>query len=100
MRRLGMVLLGATLVGCFNYESFQRRQIAEACEWAEKCGVLAQPTVSECVDNNDGQIRVNSTCDDFNSSAASSCLDTWANLSCTDIIGLLAAQACSDVCSN
>jgi hypothetical protein len=100
MRRLGLVLMGATLVGCFNYESFQRRQIVEACEWAEKCEVMSQPTVAECLDNYDGEIKVNSTCDDFNSGAASACLDQWETLSCTDIIGVLAAQSCSGVCSN
>jgi hypothetical protein len=100
MRRLGLVLLGTTLVGCFNYESFQRRQIVEACQWAEKCGAMSQSTVSECVDTYDGEIKVNSTCDNFNSAAASSCLDMWEGLSCTDVIGLISAQSCADVCSN
>ena len=97
--RFGLVLFAVNLVGCFNYESFQRRQIQEACSWAEKCGALAEESVLECIDNYDGDIKVNSTCDDFDSSAASACLDQWETLSCTDVIGLISAQSC-DVCSN
>jgi hypothetical protein len=97
--RFGLVFFATTLVGCFNYESFQRRQIEEACGWVEKCGAMSEESVFQCVDNYDGDIKVNSTCDDFDASAASACLDQWGTLSCTDVLGLINVQAC-DVCSN
>jgi len=100
MRRFAMMLAGFSLVACFNYESFQRRQIHEGCEWAEKCGLMTETTVSECVDARDDDIRVNSTCDDFDAAAASSCLDEMAEVGCLDFSGLLDLEVCTGVCSN
>jgi hypothetical protein len=79
-----MMFVASSLLACFNYESFQRGQITEGCEWAEKCGLMSETTVAECVDAQDGEIKVNATCDDFDATAASACLDEMDDLGCLD----------------
>ena len=98
MRQISLVLLATTLVGCFNYESFQRRQIKESCLWAEKCGYMSEETISECVDAQDDQIKANSTCGGFDSEAASRCLDEIGELGCMDFSGLISLEICAEVC--
>ncbi len=95
-----LLALAVFLPACFNYESFQRQQIEATCSWADDCGFMGQDTIAECVDANDDDIEANSTCENFNSDKANSCLQEMSEVGCFDISDLMDLGVCAEVCSN
>lgn len=99
MRVVILPLLGL-LVGCYDYESFQRESGVVTCEWAEECGVLdwTNETLEECIDDKYADIRTNDACVNFNPDAARACIAELEQVTCSFGNVWDAADSCEDVC--
>ena len=102
MRRVVPILMGLGLSGCFNYEAFQIQSAGEYCEWFDRCDVMIEDSVGECVDEATEDLEANAACENFNADAARACLEEIGELDCgVDLFFDLGdLEVCAGVCTN